>query len=208
MIDYTIADFDSGNIIELSELHMKAFKGSMNTRMGKKYVKDFIYWFSQNESCITLKAVEKKRIIGYIVGAPIGYGNKMNRDLLKTGVWGILTHPSILLSKRFFKTILARFKLLFQTNHNNSAANKFELRGKGISLIGIGVDPEYNGFGIGQNLISAFEKKATQLGMSYMRLSVYDNNLRALRLYERSGWSKLTNDGKTLYYYKNISGNL
>lgn len=88
--------------------------------------------------------MEKGRIIGYTVGAPIGYGNKMNRDLLKTGILGILTHFSIFLNKRFFKPLLACLKLLFQANNINSTINKYELIGKGSSLVGIGVDPKSN----------------------------------------------------------------
>jgi ribosomal protein S18 acetylase RimI-like enzyme len=44
--------------------------------------------------------------------------------------------------------------------------------------------------------------------MEYMRLSVYDNNFTAIRLYEKSRWLRLTNDGRTLYYYKYISQKL
>ncbi len=152
--------------------------------------------------------MEKGRIIGYTVEAPIGYRKKMNKDLLKTRILGILTHFLIFLNNRFFKTLLARLKLLFQANNINGTSNKYELIGKGSSLVGIGVDPKYSRFGIGQNLMSIFERKATQLGMEYMRLSVYDNNFTAIRLYEKSGWLRLTNDGRTLYYYKYISQKL
>jgi ribosomal protein S18 acetylase RimI-like enzyme len=205
--DFKIVKFNAEDISEISEVHMKAFWGSMNTQMGTGYVRAFFNWFMENEGCIALKADNENRIIGYIVGAPIGYGSIMNRDLLQIGLLGILTHPLIVFNKRIFKTIFIRFKLLFQSTTAETSINKFDLKGKGVSLVGIGVHPEYNGLGIGQTLISTYEIEAKKLGMDYMRLSVYDNNSKALKLYEKSGWKLLTNDGNTLYYYKYISQN-
>ena len=79
---------------------------------------------------------------------------------------------------------------------------KESLPGKGISLVGIGVDPACEGMGVGKELMQQFEQQAYQNGIDYMCLSVYKNNTRARTVYEKQGWSLLQDNDGVMYYYK------
>ncbi|HXS38216.1 MAG TPA: GNAT family N-acetyltransferase [Flavipsychrobacter sp.] len=194
---YTIDDIEM-----LVPIHMSAFKGYMNSSMGKNYVRKFLQWFLTYPNAITLKAEMEGQICGYVVGAPLNYGSAMNRDLFKTGVIGILTHPGIMIHENFIKAVKAKFKMLIGKKPAKVTINNPE--GNGISLISIAVSPKFSGNGVGKEIMKSFEKSAA-LNMDYMRLSVYDYNTRARAVYEKSGWTPRQQVDKTVYYYKDIS---
>jgi len=52
----------------------------------------------------------------------------------------------------------------------------------------IGVRPRLWGRGVGERLLREVRRRFTATGYARTELSVYDNNHRALALYERLGW--------------------
>ena len=70
--------------------------------------------------------------------------------------------------------------------------------------MGSAVDSDFCGKGVGGSLIAAFENEAKGLGMNYMRLSVYEDNETARRVYEKAGWKEADRNGATLIYIKDI----
>ena len=203
MTNFTIAKYNAEDINEISEVHMKAFKGYMNSQMGMNYIINFIKWFLVNDNCIALKATSNSFPIGYIVGAPIGYDSKINKDLLLIGLLGIITHPKVWINTNFIRQINARLKILLTSDLVNVKANLI-LPGKGISLVGIAVDPKFAGKKVGQSLMVKFENTAKELGFDYMRLSVYSSNKNAINVYQKSGWNILAKDNDIFYYFKKI----
>jgi len=70
-------------ILDVTQVHLDAYAGNMNTRIGSGYVRAFLNWFCQAERSIALAATDGTgNVIGYVVGAPLGYQSLMNRDLL------------------------------------------------------------------------------------------------------------------------------
>ncbi len=187
----------------LAAIHLAAFKGYMNSRMGKKYVRAFLRWFLTYPNSIALKATLRGAAIGYVVGAPLGYAQPMNRSLLKTGICSIISHPHVLLHPNFTRAASAKLRLLLGRKPASITLKQPE--GKGISLVGIGVHPQSSGNGVGTAIMKAFENKARLIGMGYMRLSVYDHNEVARAVYEKSGWKIAERVGNALYYQKSLT---
>ncbi|WP_421788495.1 GNAT family N-acetyltransferase [Hyphobacterium sp.] len=65
-------------------------------------------------------------------------------------------------------------------------------------LYSLAVDPAFAGRGVGRALISAAAEEARQRGCLWMRLEVRASNVRAVALYERSGFR--LRDTKKDYY--------
>jgi ribosomal protein S18 acetylase RimI-like enzyme len=185
-------------------VHLRSFKGYMNASLGKNYLRRFLNWFRISNIGTALVLTDGKRVVGYVVGATLGYDAELNKVLIKTGIWAILTHPNILFHTHFTETIKSRLKLLLGKKKVSIKVNK-EPTGTGISLVGIAVDPQHVKKGGGTLLMQVFEHQAKQAGYSYMRLSVYIVNEKAKQLYTKNGWKLLEIDGPISYYYKEIS---
>ena len=176
-------------VSEVVPVHLEAFAGYMNSRLGVKYVRSFISWFCRAERSIALVAVDETgKVAGYVLGAPVGYDRKLNRDLLWVAAAGLLGHPWLLLRRQIRRAILRRLKVLVGDVHN--IASRPKLPEPTMSLVGIGVASSAQGTGIGFHLVRAFEHRAQQLGMRSVLLSVYASNATARRLYARCGWQQ------------------
>lgn len=200
----TIRSYQEADIDRLSSIHKAAFKGYMNSSMGKGYIKAFLKWFLTYQGTVTLMAQMDDTACGYIVGAPMGYDSVMNQALFNTALIGILTHPLVLFHKNFLAAVVIKLKMIVGLKHVNKA--KDTLPGKGISLVGIAVDPACEGKGVGKQLMQQFEQQAIQKGMDYMCLSVYSSNQRAKSVYEKQGWALLQDNDGVMYYYKLLRG--
>lgn len=191
---------------EVSHVHMQAFNGAMNTRLGKFYVRKFLEWFVRNEGGIALVAISKAgnidQIVGYAVGAPLGYGKKMNRDLFWIASFNGIIRPWLFLSGQFRETIKARLTAIFKPSQN--PALQVDLPSPAMSLVGLAVMPNYQGKSIGKGLLCAFQERARDLHVRSLRLSVYPENSAARSIYEKCGWLPVQDSGvsgKTIFYY-------
>ena len=185
-------------------IHCDAFKGYMNSRIGKGYVSAFFRWFSLQEDAIGLMAVaENSEPCGYVVGAPLGYDRRMNKDLFGVAARGMMVRPWLVFDKKIRHTVAIRMKLLFGGTVPKQQAP--DLPEPIISLVGIGTAEKNRGQGAGKALMEAFEDEAKKRNIAAMRLSVYTHNTAARRLYEKFGWQPFvepTTKDTAMYYYK------
>lgn len=190
----------------VSNVHMQAFKGSMNTRLGKFYVKKVFDWFVKVENGIALVAKKggaSEEIVGYVIGAPLGYAKAMNRDLFWVAFFNILIRPWLFFNEHFraiVKSRLKGFMLIFQDRTYEVA-----LPMPVMSLVGLAVKPSQQGKNIGKELLLAFERRAFESQVGSLRLSVYPGNLSARRVYEKCGWLPIEDQncpGDAMNYYK------
>jgi ribosomal protein S18 acetylase RimI-like enzyme len=189
---------------EAARVHLQAFEGYMNTRIGISYLRAFMDWFCKADCAIALVAMNRsENVLGYVVGAPLGYSRPMNRDLFWAATQGIIVRPWLFFSDHFRETIVARLKLLLDRSPKES--HESDCPGPTMSLVGIGVSPNARGAGIGIRLLQEFEAKARELQMRSVRLSVYPDNFAARRLYERCGWQPLSSSAKgseAMHYFR------
>jgi ribosomal protein S18 acetylase RimI-like enzyme len=57
-------------------------------------------------------------------------------------------------------------------------------------LLSLAVEPSFRSLGIGRQLTEEFCRTAFKLGYSSLRLTVAESNLKAIRMYERIGFTK------------------
>lgn len=193
-------------LLKVVDVHLDAFKGFMNARMGKGYVRAFIRWFSQNDQCIAIAAEGPNGAVqGYVVGAQIGYQNQLNRDLFPVVFCSLLLRPWLVLNKAFFKNLYYRTLIVLGKKEKIQEVQTEDtlVWGKVISLVGIGVAGTARGSGVAGALVEEFERKAQAAGFQFMRLSVHTVNAGARKFYEKQGW-KLIPGGQSevVYYYK------
>ena len=193
-------------VTDVAILHLEAFAGHLSTRIGMLYIERFMRWFCVGDQTIALVAMDShSRILGYVVGAPVGYNTSINKDLLWVAIMGILRHPWLFLNSRFLQIIKARLGFILCRSPKSHMEPR--LPEPTMSLVAIGVSPSATGKGVGQQLIQAFESKARELMMQSLRLSVYRHNARARGLYEKSGWQPFSEPqayDKTMYYFQII----
>jgi ribosomal protein S18 acetylase RimI-like enzyme len=174
----------------LCKIHCEAFAGYMNTRLGASYIEAFFAWFLTAEGAIALVALDhEKNVLGYVVGAPIDYGPRMNRDLLFRAAVSVLMRPSVFLNKTFWTIVAGRLKSYLGISANRNG--RFEFPKPAMSLIAIGVARSARGQKVGLCLLRAFEDKARKLGIRSLQLTVYANNVIARELYETNDWRPL-----------------
>lgn len=190
----------------VARLQQVAFAGYLNARLGERYQEAFIRWFFGDREAIALVALgDDERLLGYVVGAPLGYGAALNRAVLWPALIGIVTRPWLFLDRRFRRAVRGRLSILLGGNPAPAgAALQPEIPSPTISLVGIGVQPESRGQGVGLALMTAFEEQATARAARSLRLSVYPDNDAARRLYEKAGWRPTAepDSNQAMYYYK------
>ena len=74
-----------------------------------------------------------------------------------------------------------------------------------VNIHDLAVLPEHRGHGIGQQLLTAVELKARQLGCGKVTLEVQENNVRARRVYAAAGFAQAVYGdptGGALFYAK------
>jgi len=201
----TIVPMTEGNMLDdVAELHLDAFAGHLNALLGSGYAKALATWFIRHHGAIAIAAIdENKKVLGYALGAPVGYSTRLNRDLC----WGvaarIITRPWLIFNTQFRSVLIERMRSFVGLQQNVS--HVLELPEPSMSLVAIGVASSQRRRKIGQHLIQAVETKARDLQMRSLVLSVYESATAARRFYEQCGWqpcSMVTKNGETLKYWR------
>ncbi|MEO6110256.1 MAG: GNAT family N-acetyltransferase [Nitrospiraceae bacterium] len=203
--ELTVVTITDGDMLqEVAGLHLDAFAGYLNTLLGRGYAKAFIKWFIKSERTIAIAAINSnKKIVGYALGAPVGYDRGLNRALF----WGvaarIIIRPWLLFNPRLWTVITARARSLMGLRQ--IARQVFELPEPSMSLVAIGVGSSQRRSKIGQRLMRTFEAEARECQMRSLVLSVYENGTAARRFYEKCGWqpySGQASKGGVIRYFK------
>ena len=201
----TIVRIAEGSMLDdIADLHQDAFAGFLNTLLGRGYIKAFIIWFIRNKGTIAIAAMDdNQKVVGYALGAPVGYSTRLNRDLCLTTVARILVRPWLIFNERFRSVLVVRMRSLIGQRGNTSQA--LDLPGPSMSLVAIGVTSAQRRSKIGQRLMQAVESEARELQMRSLVLSVYESATSARRFYEQCGWRLCSDEGmneNVLKYYR------
>lgn len=203
--EVTVVTIKDGDMLqEVAGLHLDAFAGYLNSLLGRGYAKAFIKWFIKSERAVAIAAIDgNQKVVGYALGAPVGYDKDLNRELF----WGvaarIIMRPWLLLNPRLWIVIRARVRSL--VGLPQIARQVFELPEPLMSLVAIGVASSQRRSKIGQRLMRAFEAEARELQMHSLALSVYENGTAARRFYEKCGWQPCdgqASKGGLIRYFK------
>ena len=73
---------NESDVNDLAITHLRAFKGYLNASIGKDYVCNFLKWFINSPIGISLVLETEGKLIGYVVGAKLGYNKELNKSLI------------------------------------------------------------------------------------------------------------------------------
>ncbi len=199
-VETRLRPMTAGDVEAVTEVHLAAFRGYLNTRLGRGYLRAFLGWFVRDEAGIALVVECNGRCAGYVVGAPLGYQRRLSLRTIPAAALGALVRPWVVFDTRVRRAVAARMSTMLGSDRTESVLGQTGT----FSLVGIAVDPAVVGQGLGAALMSAFEKEARRAGARDLRLSVYPDNAAARRLYERCGWGLLEGQtpGGAVYYAK------
>jgi len=181
---FAIAPIDARNLDDVVSIHCAAFPQQRHVMLGRDYVRAFINWFAHAEFGIALVAIDSPgRVLGYVVGAPIGYRTRLMRKVWRSALLGVVTRPRLAFSHSLWKTTFQRLK---RAKSRRIAAGLLTPPVMHLSVIG--VTDAARRHGVGFRLIQAFEHRARDAGAKSLQLSVNRSNSGAIRFYERAGW--------------------
>jgi len=178
---------NENHVSAVTRVHKDAFSGYMNVRLGAYYLRSFLLWFVERPFGVALIAEMNHEILGYVIGAPVGYNKILIRDLWLIAGCSIAIRPYLLMERRLRRNLSQRLRAIFGRRGSVPDDVAPQLPEPTMALVGIATSNDCRGQGVGTALINAFEEEALQRGMAAYRLSVYRSNMRARRFYESKG---------------------
>ena len=188
----------AGDIAQLAAVHKAAFPKSYSTLLGAAYRQKMLEWFLvSNRTFLFYAKNEAGEVVGYLGGITrdsamkTGSSSAMVQYSFNAALKGLMLHPWLL----FHPEVLKKYRFLAQNilqkimGKKPSAPKTYVAAyDKQVGLIVIGVKPAYFGKGVSTVLMREFERKALELGIPNLYLSVNPNNTRAVKAYEKNGW--------------------
>jgi GNAT superfamily N-acetyltransferase len=185
---------------EVSLVHLEAFGGYFNSRLGNNYARSLIRWFTHEKQAIAIAAVDESRhVLGYAIGAPIGHGHALQRDLFWVSACSLLLRPWLFCDARLWGIGKSRLKNLVGSRE---AGQSVHLPQPTMSLVAIGIASAAQRRGIGIQLMRSFVERARTLNMRSLLLWVDEDRTGTRHFYEKCGWRQYTKamDGSAFYF--------
>jgi GNAT superfamily N-acetyltransferase len=186
---------------QVARCHREAFGDSLASALGRTYVCHMLSWYLSSPKTFIFHVADENNICTGYCGGMVsdgtlntGSASGMAQYTFWRGIWAFLTHPWVV----FHPEVRAKLPLLWKNLlmklglrprvHFSPEKKKEMARDPHVGLVVIGVDPKFQGRGIGSLLLQEFERRAALLGIPKMQLTVRSDNAQAIRVYERNGW--------------------
>lgn len=206
------------DLFRIARCHRAAFPNSLVSALGLRYAVHMLSWYLSSEKTFLFHIEEEDgRCAGYCGGmisdGSLGTGSAsgMAQHTFKAAILAFLTHPLVFFHPEvrakwpvLWKNILMKLGLGNRVHFSLEQKEKMA-RDPYAGLVVIGVDPAYQGRGYGSRLLKEFEHRAVeQYSVRKLQLSVVATNHQAIRAYERNGWVKGEEKGKSLQMWKHV----
>ncbi len=179
----TVVRANLSHLDAMVQIHLEAFKGFFLESLGKQFLKKLYRSFILETSGLCLVAVERKCIVGFVVGTtqPEGFFRRLLWSrwigFVLAGTTALTLHP-IRVGKKFFSALRYR------------GERPFNLPDATL-LSSIGVVPSAHGRGIGKILIYAFCQSAQEAGSPTVFVTTDRNENDAVNQFYLSSGFKL-----------------
>ncbi len=198
----SILSSDADIIDDVSEIHLKSFKGFFLTFMGKGFLKLMYRSYTEHRNSGVIVAFEDNKPVGFLAysGELSGLYKYMIKKRLVPFAWysflAFLKNPSI-----FMRLLRALLK-----------PNEAKREEKFVELASIGVSPDASSKGIGSQLIDYLKARVDFSEYEYISLETdAENNEAANRFYLKNGFVKQrefeTHEGRKMNEYR-FRGNI
>jgi ribosomal protein S18 acetylase RimI-like enzyme len=200
---------DISYVDNIAVIHRSAFPNSLLTKLSFETTSRYYRWQIEGpHKSVILGAFEKDKLVGFLVGGLFngsfsGFISK-NRSYL---IIQLLLHPWLLSSLSLHTKFLRFLKLITRSKSKNAQSQKGETRVRdSFGVLSIAVHPEFQGWGIGRELMLEVERIALNNSFTKLDLTVSTENQKNIEFYESLGFSKsLSSDNAwTGHMFKNI----
>lgn len=187
----------------LAEIHTAAFPDYFLTRLGPAFLQRYYGAFLHEPHTVVIGTVGD-RPSGFVAGTTDLV--RFRRDLYRPN---LMRFPAIV-AKRVLTDPVVRRHVRERLHHVRLAVASLVRRSDGAdpdpssmttsSLFSICVDPAAQGSGLADAVMTAYLEAERDHGARRVILSVFDDNARAIRFYERSGWTAAAREGNSVVY--------
>ena len=180
MVSYRKSKVSDSN--QIAKIHLKSFPNFFLSTLGYSFLKTYYRSCVKSKEAISICAIDQndKKLLGFAVGCFNSVG--FNKRLIFSNLFEYSYRAMILL----FTKPIALIRLYKNLAKNYDKDDK----GNYAELLSIGVSPNRNGLGIGQQLLAKFEYKVREKGINTLTLTTdADSNDSVLRFYKKSGYN-------------------
>ena len=200
---------------KIASCHRSAFPKSFSTQLGQKYCEKMLAWYLSTDKAFLFHFEEKDKVIGYCGGIvndgtlSTGSSSAMMQYSFNQAIKSLAIRPWLFFHPEMFKnyTIVLKNVLvkLGLKKHKRSTVSKEKSKKEPVvGLVVIGVDAQFHGKGYGSKLLQEFEKKAKEIGVNKISLSVKSSNSKAIKSYKRNDWVETKRDEISVKMIKNL----
>ena len=193
----TIQPLTEKYIGSVVHLHQSVLGETLNSRLGAKHLEHLYRVMLQSPDCFIGIALSDSNLAGFISGA-------LNLNAIKPVLLKTMPPSGWLnIALRF----LRHPDLLVEWMHGNQVGQPIFLQGKRVDsiLTTIGVDQNFQGFGIGKKLVHELEQYFKAHGVTAYRLDTLTTNDQARRFYESQGFAPNEIRAGSILYLKELS---
>lgn len=195
------------------DCYINCFPNSLTVKLGKAYIKKTLQWFLANDKRFLFHVEVDNKVVGYCGGfvpQRIGDGSAsgMFQFAFNEAVKGIIKKPWLVFNeevRKMYPFLWRNIKRkIFRNVNATTVINKstplnFQ---PNIGLVVIGVHTAYRGKKIFELLMQHFDEKAIQYKCNAAKLSVKQNNIRAINAYKKFNWYIVEELGNTYVMQK------
>lgn len=196
-----------GDLIDVANVHKKCFDDSFSTQLGTHLLSKFYYtYLEQNPNLFYVAKDSNGAVIGFCMGYMSCDENLTKKFIKKNLFWflGRCLYLALILNKQIWRKFFHIFKKSDKKNIilNEELAKMDEKIT--ADLLSICVLPEYRGKGVSSALIKKYESELLSKNVKYCVLSVEPNNIKAIRFYDKNGFTICKKSRSSLVYKKRL----
>lgn len=206
--DIVIRNMKFDDLNKVAELHCDVFKDYFLGHMGTSFVKLFYKQFINSQGNYAIIAEHEGKIVGSLIGSI--NGAQLYKDFYKRNFLAL----ALIVMRKYLTDSYIRENITQRKVHlyNAVRALLFASKNKGLndstvnntndlaSLLSIGLDSDYRGYGIADLLTSNFCQSLNKDGIHKVGLSVLKENERAIAFYQKNGWAHERSTDTALYF--------
>lgn len=206
----SFSPFTLTDLPAIADLHRQVFPDYFLTHMGQDFLQRFYQEF-MSKPAYGIVAKHETRIVGFVAGTT-ELSNLYNQfykhnfmALIRIVIIQFFADSYVRQNIRnrmiHFRRALSSLLSNRTENEQTSQVENSPLLQE-AHLLSIGVAAEYRGYGIAETLCERFCTELKQAGVRAVYLSVFPDNKRAIRFYEKNGWQQTEGDSSSLLFFK------
>ncbi|MCB2213411.1 hypothetical protein KQI52_14950 [bacterium] len=193
--EVTVVPMREEHIEGLVDVYLQAFHDRPSGKMGRAYARQFLRWFMNYDHGLAFAAVEGRDVLGFGVGAVLGYQKQMNRAMFWTVFWSLLPRPWLWANKDVLHNVTVRIKVALGLYKKPASAPDIHYPAPTMSYVGAGVSDKARGKRVGKKIYTAFSTTTENSGKyKAIRGTVHETNAPVNKILSGLGWKEMATD--------------